>query len=153
MRALIGLSMVVAAGLGGVEYLSAHRQASGQSVATSEGHFMQATSVSLMAPSYGGVVQTVAATQAPTLPPVTVAPDAPHAEPINPIVAPVKKAMPKSATHAKSAVKSAPAAHQKTKVVKTKPRQVAVTRAGFKLSCTPSQKLDVAKQKCVASKR
>ena len=171
MRSILGLALLVAASLGGIEYATKLMPASSPSSAPQMQATLLAPALAPTTETFGGIVQTVAATQPavvatqPTpLPPVTVAPLAPHAEPINPIVEPIKRPPPK-VTVAKSVTKPVPAkvSAQKTKVAKAKPAKakettpkapiVTVTRPGFKLTCTVAQKLDPAKQRCVPLKR
>ncbi|MEQ1694924.1 MAG: hypothetical protein ABL901_03695 [Hyphomicrobiaceae bacterium] len=179
MRSILGLALLVAVSLGGIEYATKLMPTN----AASSTPQMQAT---LLAPAppfaresetFGGIIQTVAATQpAPVatqpapLPPVTVAPQAPRAEPINPIVEPIKRPPPAVKTATKSAPVKAAAAKVKAakvagkvKVAKAKPALkkspapdapiVTVIRPGFKLTCTVAQRLDPAKQRCVPAKR
>jgi hypothetical protein len=126
------------------------------------------------------VYQTVAAADPMPLPQVQAAPtNAPHAEPINPIVAPVKRVAPKTvapkaaiakagavkgrvgATSVNAKVATGKAVTGKSKVAaqpKSTERGVGVARGtssgrpGFKLSCTSAQKLDAVRQRCVPLK-
>ena len=176
MRSILGLALLVAASLGGIEYATKLMPASSPSSAPQMQATLLVPAVAPTTETFGGIVQTVAATQPaliatqPTpLPTVTVAPLAPHAEPIKPIVEPIKRPPPKvpaAKTVTKPVpVKATPAkvSAQKTKVAKAKPAKakettpkspiVTVTRPGFKLTCTVAQKLDPAKQRCVPLKR
>ena len=151
MRSILGLALLVAVSLGSIEYATKFLPTN----AATSAQPMQAT---LLAPAlapatetFGGIVQTVAATAPAPLPPVTVAPLAPRAEPINPIVEPIKRPPPVAKTIAKPA--PAKAAVHKTHPAKTKGAKakdakrsatpdapiVTVTRPGFKLTCTLAQ--------------
>jgi hypothetical protein len=102
------------------------------------------SAMTLLKPARGSIFQTVAAVDA-NQPVVQAAPDAPKATPIDPIVAPIIKAVPSTPVPAKGKA----AAPSKAKRDKAKADSVPV-RPGFKLTCTSSQKLDAAKKRCVA---
>jgi len=194
MRSLLGLAMLVAVGLGGLEVATQNMPL----LARGSDQQMQAALVEpvvpmaqgvqalplppVPAPTFGGVVMTVAANEPSSLPPVTVAPQAPRAAQIAPIVTPLKSAAPK--TKSKAAAKAAPeskvagaplSGKAKSTVTKTATAKVkspasnaakskaaakqpdpatrvTVTRPGFKLTCTTVQKLDPVKQRCVPLK-
>jgi len=194
MRSFMGLAMLVAVGLGGLEVATQNMP----SLARGGEQQMQAALVEpalstaqtgqamplppVPAPTFGGVVLTVAANEPSSLPPVTVAPQAPRAAQIAPIVTPMKSTALK--TKSKAAAKTAPkskataaAASGKAKSTETKAAaaevkspasnaakskaaakrpdsatRVTVTRPGFKLTCTAVQKLDPVKQRCVPVK-
>lgn len=191
VRSVIGFAMLVAAGLGGIEYLTKNMPAIAPGGALQlQAALTESPSSPAPAPqsapwpaapppSFGGVIQTVAANDTPSLPPVSVAPQAPRAAPIDPIVTPLNRAAPKT-NGAKTAATGKPAYHVKPaashptgpaaktksakfhdpKPVKTtkaaKPASntsgVNVIRPGFKLTCTAAQKLDPGKQRCVPLK-
>ena len=163
MRSILGLALLVAASLGGIEYATKLMPTNAAVTAPQMQATLLAPTVAPAAETFGGIIQTVAATQPAPLPPVTVAPSAPHAEPINPIVEPIKRPPPQMPV-AKKVTKPAPAkalAHKthtaKAKVAKAKETSpqvpiVTVTRPGFKLTCTVAQRLDPAKQRCVPLK-
>lgn len=155
MRALLGLFLLAGAALFGIESLTT----AGQPTANAGTGGVPSALLTPGSGTFGGVVQTVAATQAVPLPPVTAAPDAPRAAPIDPIVAPIKKVAPKVV--APSAIAANPTGSKsqvvgKSKaakaVAKVKAAPVVASRPGFKLSCTSTQKLDVGRQKCVPVK-
>ncbi len=177
MRTLLGVALLMSAGLFGVDRLTAQTPKSDSSAIATLA--VGASSRVVESLSDRRVVETVAAAEPmPPLPQVRAAPEnAPRAEPINPIVAPVPQASAKSvapnAGVAKPAIVKGRAASKKTpadaalnraKVAnKSKPahRAVSVTppavelpsRPGFKLSCTAAQKLDVARHRCIPLKR
>lgn len=115
VRSFIGLAMLVAASLGGIEFATQNMP----SLAPGGEQQMQATLIEpklaasqalplppVPAPTFGGVVQTVAANEPAPLPPVTVAPQAPRATPIDPIVTPLKQTPSKSSVTKTPVVKS-----------------------------------------------
>ena len=164
MRLILGLALIVAASLGGIEYATKLVPTTAATGAPQVQATLLAPALAPATETFGGIVQTVAATEPAPLPPVTVAPQAPHAEPITPIVEPIKRPPPKMPA-AKTVTKPAPAkvtAHKsnsaKSKTAKSKEPAakdlgVTVTRPGFKLTCTVAQRLDPAKQRCVPVKR
>lgn len=142
MRALIGLSLLAGAALLGSQNLAAiNLQSLGlQSIGFNMlGLQPGEPSGSKPAPvgTPGPMFNTVAATDPGSQPPpestLTSRPAA-----IEPIVAPVTRLAPGTA-QAKHGAKGKAAAHGSSE-----------TRPGFKLTCTSSQRLDAARQKCVA---
>ena len=148
MRALLGLLLLAAVALAGYERATLSSSLQGWSFSSLTAR--QTASPAPIRPA-GGVFQTVAATD-PNLPVVQAAPGAPKAAPIDPIVAPIKKAVPITPSPAASPpAKGKPAASAKAKAGKSNAGS-ASTRPGFKLTCTSTQKLDLAKKKCVSIK-
>jgi hypothetical protein len=203
VRALFGIAIAIGAGLFGVEHMTV-RMSGGNPLAgvslpanslPANSLAINSTAFPLMGASTSPalqanlamivatdttVYQTVAAADPMPLPQVQAAPpNAPRAEPINPIVAPVQRVAPKTvapkaavdqarAVKARAGAKSVnakvatgKAATGKPKVAaqpKSTERGVGVTRGtssgrpGFKLSCTSAQKLDAVRQRCVPLK-
>ena len=90
MRLILGLALIVAASLGGIEYATKLVPTTAATGAPQVQATLLAPALAPATETFGGIVQTVAATEPAPLPPVTVSPQAPHAEPITPIVEPIK---------------------------------------------------------------
>jgi hypothetical protein len=153
VRAIIGFGLLVVLALTGVEHLTSSgyvgdHSGSALAKASITGSLTGAApSTERTSPS---IFQTLAA--ADGLPVVTAAPDAPRATPIEPIVAPVKKAFPQPQLQ-KAATPHAASGKVKVRTtVGQGSNGKAAPKTGFKLTCTSSQKLDTVKKRCVPLK-
>jgi hypothetical protein len=146
VRAVIGFGLLVGLALTGVEHITATGfigEPSGSANAMAKANVLAPSPTLTPAPRASGIFQTLAAADVPI---VKAAPDAPHAAPIDPIVAPVKKAAPAPVAQPTNGKPKMPATVAQGSNGKTAPK------AGFKLSCTSSQKLDTVKKRCIPLK-
>lgn len=139
VRSLIGLAMLVAVGLGGIEiatkYIPAFAPGGDQQMQAGliEPTLSAAPSGAALpfppvpAPTFGGLVQTVAANEPAPLPPVTVAPQAPRAAPIDPIVTPLK-AKPKASANTTSPKSPVPGKAAKSTAAKSTVARTAANK-------------------------
>ena len=142
MRSVIGLALLSGLALTGVERLTAPGRA------TEPARLASGAAATSVAKS--SMFTTVAESDAPT---VSVAPGAPRAAAIAPIVAPVKKTVTPATTTAPVAKPTAVTPRAKTKLATTaKPEVVTNGRPDFKLTCTAEQKLDTVKKRCIPLK-